>query len=147
MPVGFPVLFAMSGTVRLWLYKVVKAINTEMMRSVVSDPLSDIGKGIILLLSYRWSRLMPAAEHTTTVVSTKGQVILPKAIRQQRHWTAGTRLVVENTAEGVLLRPAPMFPETRPDEVFAVLAYKGEARSLEEMEAGILAEARRHAGD
>ncbi|MBK1840579.1 AbrB family transcriptional regulator [Azospirillum sp. YIM B02556] len=90
---------------------------------------------------------MSAAKQTTTVISTKGQVILPKAIRQQRQWTAGTRLVVENTAEGVLLRPAPMFSETRPEEVFAMLAYKGEAKSLEEMEAGILAEARRHAGD
>lgn len=90
---------------------------------------------------------MPTPEQTTIVVSTKGQVILPKAIRKQRNWTAGTRLVVENTAEGVLLRSGPMFPETQPSEVFALLAYKGEAKSLEEMEAGVLAEARRHAGD
>lgn len=91
---------------------------------------------------------MPSPERATTIISTKGQVILPKAIRQQRHWGAGTRLVVEDTAEGVLLRPAPLFPETRPDDVFGVLACQGEAKSLEEMDAGILAEAkRRHAGD
>ena len=48
---------------------------------------------------------MSAAEKPTTVVSTKGQVILPKAIRQRRRWDAGTRLVVEDTPDGVLLRP------------------------------------------
>ncbi|WP_398473141.1 AbrB/MazE/SpoVT family DNA-binding domain-containing protein, partial [Tardiphaga sp.] len=31
----------------------------------------------------------------TTLVSTKGQVILPKAIRDQRNWSPGTRLTVE----------------------------------------------------
>jgi AbrB family looped-hinge helix DNA binding protein len=36
---------------------------------------------------------MSAVEKPTTVVSTKGQVILPKAIRQRRRWDAGTRLV------------------------------------------------------
>lgn len=91
---------------------------------------------------------MPSPERVTTIISTKGQVILPKAIRQQRQWGAGTRLVVEDTVEGVLLRSAPLFSETRPDDVFGVLAYQGEAKSLEEMDAGILAEAkRRHAGD
>jgi AbrB family looped-hinge helix DNA binding protein len=32
-------------------------------------------------------------------VSTKGQVILPKAIRNQRQWGAGTKLIVEETAD------------------------------------------------
>jgi AbrB family looped-hinge helix DNA binding protein len=84
----------------------------------------------------------------TTIVSTKGQVILPKSIRRQKHWEAGTRLVVEDTGEGVLLRPAPHFPETKPQDVFASLPVSGPSKSLEEMEAGILAEAkRRHARD
>ena len=91
---------------------------------------------------------MAGAEKSTTTVSTKGQVILPKAIRQRRAWDAGTRLVVEETPEGVLLRPAPAFAETRPQDVFASLSYSGKPKTLEEMEAGILAEARRrHARD
>jgi AbrB family looped-hinge helix DNA binding protein len=85
---------------------------------------------------------MSAAEKPTTVVSTKGQVILPKAIRQQRRWGAGTRLVVEDTADGVLLRPAPLFPVTKPEHVFGSLRHRG-AKSLQEMEAGIASEARR----
>ncbi len=91
---------------------------------------------------------MADAEKLTTTVSTKGQVILPKVIRQRREWNAGTRLVVEETPEGVLLKLAPSFAETRPEDVFGMLPYKGKPKSLEEMEAGVLAEARRrHARD
>ena len=90
---------------------------------------------------------MPAPERLTTTVSTKGQVVLPKAIRRALRWEAGTRLAVENTPEGVLLKPAPVFAETRPEEVFGRLACDGAPKSLSEMEAGILAEAkRRYAG-
>jgi AbrB family looped-hinge helix DNA binding protein len=84
-----------------------------------------------------------AVEKPTTIISTKGQVILPKAIRQQRRWGAGTRLVVEDTPEGVLLKPVPLFPATKPKDVFASLPPRGAPKSLEEMEAGIAAEARR----
>lgn len=91
---------------------------------------------------------MASAEKLTTTVSTKGQVILPSAIRQRREWRAGTRLTVEETADGVLLKPAPAFSETRPQDVFGMLPHKGEPKTLEEMDAGVLAEARRrHARD
>ena len=43
---------------------------------------------------------MSAKQKRTTTVSTKGQVILPKAIREARHWPAGTELVVEDTPRG-----------------------------------------------
>jgi len=90
---------------------------------------------------------MSAAERLTTTVSTKGQVILPKAIRRALRWEAGTRLTVENTPEGVLLKPEPVFAITRLEEVFGCLAYRGTPKTLEEMDAGVLAEAkRRHAG-
>lgn len=89
---------------------------------------------------------MPAARKPTTTVSTKGQVILPKAIRDRRRWSAGTRLVVEDTAEGVVLKAAPAFAPTRAKDVFRTLPYAGPARSAAEMKAGIAAEAkRRHA--
>ena len=91
---------------------------------------------------------MSMAERLTTTVSTKGQVILPKAIRRALRWEAGTKLAVENTPEGVLLKAVPVFAETRPEDVFGRLAYRGAPKSLAEMDAGILAEAkRRHAGD
>jgi AbrB family looped-hinge helix DNA binding protein len=86
---------------------------------------------------------MAGAEKLTTTVSTKGQVILPSAIRHRREWRAGTRLTVEETPEGVLLKPALAFTETRPEDVFGLLSYKGKPKTLEEMDAGVLAEARR----
>jgi AbrB family looped-hinge helix DNA binding protein len=89
---------------------------------------------------------MPSKRKLTTTVSTKGQVILPKAIRDQRRWEAGTELVVEDTAEGVLLKAKPVFPRTRPKDVFGSAPYTGPPRSIEEMNAAIAAEVkRRHA--
>ena len=88
-----------------------------------------------------------AAADLTTTISTKGQVILPKAIRDQLQWGAGTRLTVEHTADGVLLKPlATAFASTRPEDVFGCLSYTGGPKSIEDMEAGIALEAkRRHA--
>jgi AbrB family looped-hinge helix DNA binding protein len=89
---------------------------------------------------------MAIRETATTTVSTKGQVILPKAVRQRRRWGPGTRLTVEDTPDGVLLRPAPVFPPTRPEDVAGMLAYKGRPKTIEEMDAAIEAEVkRRHA--
>jgi AbrB family looped-hinge helix DNA binding protein len=81
----------------------------------------------------------------TTLVSTKGQVILPKAIRDQRRWSAGTRLTVEETPDGVLLKAAPLFPVTTIDEVVGILRHKGKPLSLDDMEAAVAAEAKRRA--
>ena len=88
-----------------------------------------------------------AQERLTTVISTKGQVILPKAIRDKRHWPAGTRLTVEDTAEGILLKSAPVFPATSVEGVFGALAFKGKAKTIEEMDAALAAEAKRRARD
>jgi AbrB family looped-hinge helix DNA binding protein len=85
-------------------------------------------------------------ESLTTTLSTKGQVILPKAIRERRKWAAGTRLIVEETPDGVLLKLAPLFKPTRHEDVAGMLHYKGPAKTIEEMDAGIEAEVkRRHA--
>jgi AbrB family looped-hinge helix DNA binding protein len=89
---------------------------------------------------------MKPAQKSTTVISTKGQVILPKALRQRRQWEAGTRLVVEETPDGLLLKAAPVFAVTKPSDVFGSLAYSGKPKTLAEMDAGIVAEIkRRHA--
>lgn len=76
----------------------------------------------------------------TTTLSTKGQVILPKAIRSKKHWGAGTRLAVEETADGVLLKSAPLFAPTRMEDVFGCAKYDGPPVSIEDMDAAIEAE-------
>lgn len=88
---------------------------------------------------------MPSAEKLTTVVSTKGQVILPKAIRDRRHWDSGTKLVVEDTDDGVLLKRAPLFKATSVAQVAGMLAYQGKSKSIEEMDDAVAREAKRRA--
>ena len=89
---------------------------------------------------------MAAAEKPTTTVSTKGQVILPKAVRLALGWNAGTRLVVERADDSIVLKPLATFSRTRPDDVYGLLRHEGPPKSLAEMDAGILDEAkRRHA--
>lgn len=86
---------------------------------------------------------MPPSNKPTTTLSTKGQIILPIEIRRRRRWEAGTRLIVEDTPEGVLLKPAPLFKPTRPDEVFGMLAHRGPPKSVAEMNEAVAVEARR----
>ena len=66
-----------------------------------------------------------------TVVSTKGRVILPKTLREQRKRTAGTRLVIEDTADGVLLKAAPVFAPTCSADVYASLPFPSLQRESE----------------
>ena len=87
------------------------------------------------------------AKPLTTVLSTKGQVILPKSLRDRRNWTPGVCLQVEETEDGLLLKRAPLFEPTKLDDVFAVLKRAGRAVSLEEMDQAVLAEAARRASD
>ena len=90
---------------------------------------------------------MPRSALTTTL-STKGQLILPASIRRARAWGAGTRLEIEETPDGVLLKAAPLFARTEPSQVFGCLPHAGKPVSLEEMDLAVAAEAkRRHAGD
>jgi len=75
----------------------------------------------------------------TTKLSSKGQVILPKNIRAAHQWEPGVEFLVEDTAEGVLLRPLKPFEPTRIEDVIGCTGYAGPARTLEEMEAAIAA--------
>ena len=76
-----------------------------------------------------------------TRVSTKGQVILPKAIRDRRGWTAGAELIVEDKPEGVLLRAASKTGATQVEDVFGCLGPVDRVVSIEEMHQAVLDEA------
>jgi AbrB family looped-hinge helix DNA binding protein len=73
----------------------------------------------------------------TTRLSSKGQVILPKSLRDAHRWVSGTEFEVEDRPEGVLLRPKKRFPATTLLEVVGCVGYQGPAKSLEEMDAAI----------
>ena len=72
-----------------------------------------------------------------TKLSSKGQVIIPKPLRAAHHWEAGQELVVINLADGILLKSKSPFPETSINDVASCLKYKGDAKTLDEMEEAI----------
>jgi len=80
---------------------------------------------------------------TTTRLSSKGQVIIPKAIRDGHGWRAGTTFEIEETPDGILLRPQRIAPRTTIEDVFGCLAYDGPTISIEDMNEAVAAEARR----
>lgn len=83
----------------------------------------------------------------TTVLSSKGQVIIPKALRAAQRWGPGTELEVHETPEGILLRPvAPKAKVSLASGLTAIrsrIGYSGPVVSLAEMDAGVLREAAR----
>jgi AbrB family looped-hinge helix DNA binding protein len=79
----------------------------------------------------------------TTRLSTKGQIILPKSIRVSRDWRPGTSFTVEETTDGVLLRPAARFPAVALDEVIGCLPSKRKSKTPGQMHAAIGGEVRR----
>jgi AbrB family looped-hinge helix DNA binding protein len=81
-----------------------------------------------------------------TRLSTKGQIVLPKTIRASRAWEPGMEFTVEETHDGVLLRPAALFPETTLDQVVGCLHSKRKLKTIAQMKAAIGREViRRHA--
>lgn len=78
-----------------------------------------------------------------TTISSKGQIVLPKAIRDKRRWKAGMRLTVEERPEGVLLKPAEKKKKLTIADLRGIVKYDGPPRSVEEMNAAIDEEFRR----
>jgi AbrB family looped-hinge helix DNA binding protein len=77
----------------------------------------------------------------TTIVSANGGVSLPKSIRDKLAWKKGTRLVIEETTQGIILRQESSFARTRPEDVFGSLHVPGRKPvTLEEMDEAITAE-------
>ena len=88
-----------------------------------------------------------SARTETTRLSSKGQIVLPGSIRRARHWQPGTEFTVQETPEGILLKPlAPQGQASRIEDVAGCLKSRRPRVSLDEMSAAIAEEARkRHA--
>jgi AbrB family looped-hinge helix DNA binding protein len=72
-------------------------------------------------------------------MSAKGQVVIPKSVRERLCWSEGDRLDIIPTANGVLLRKDAHARQTMTiDEFMALMpAYDGPPASLEEMNEAI----------
>jgi AbrB family looped-hinge helix DNA binding protein len=74
-------------------------------------------------------------------LSSKGQFVLPKAIRDRHHWLTGTRLVVIDRGDEVVLKAAEPFASTAFEAPDAPSVYQGKCLSLADMDRAIAAEA------
>ncbi|HSK75333.1 MAG TPA: AbrB/MazE/SpoVT family DNA-binding domain-containing protein [Thermoanaerobaculia bacterium] len=78
----------------------------------------------------------------TTRLSTKGQLIIPKEIRDRYGWEPGVELEIEDQGDHVVVRRVESLPETRLEDLVGCAGYRGPRRSLEEMEQAIMELAR-----
>ena len=70
----------------------------------------------------------------TTKLSSKGQIIIPKWLRDAYRWEAGLEFIVINTGDGLFLKPSRPFEPTVLEEVAGSLPYAGPPRTVEEMD-------------
>jgi AbrB family looped-hinge helix DNA binding protein len=73
----------------------------------------------------------------TTILSSKGQVIIPSPIRKNHQWEPGQKFEAIDTGDGVLLQPVRSFPRSELDDVAGCLHYTGPAKSIEAMQEAI----------
>jgi AbrB family looped-hinge helix DNA binding protein len=78
---------------------------------------------------------------TKTRLSTKGQLIIPKEIRERRGWKVGTELAIEDTSDAVIIREVAAVRPTKLRDVLGCLRFSGKPKSLSEMEEAIAAAA------
>jgi AbrB family looped-hinge helix DNA binding protein len=78
-----------------------------------------------------------------TRLSSRGQVIIPKAVRDRQGWRPGVELEVEDRGNAVMLRPAKPFPPTKFEDVRGCLKHEGPPITIEEMDEAVAREARR----
>jgi AbrB family looped-hinge helix DNA binding protein len=80
-------------------------------------------------------------------ISSKGQLVLPKAVRDAYGLTAGSEVEVETVGDTIVLRPRVRKPRTGRvytlDEVAGMLKYDGPPVSIRDMDRAVEEEFRR----
>ena len=69
----------------------------------------------------------------TVTLSTKGQVVIPKDIRDALHWEAGTELTVTPAGNGVMLKAAPKKRGKRLEDLIGMLQHDVPPIPIEEL--------------
>jgi len=87
----------------------------------------------------------------TTHLSSKGQVIIPKAIREAYQLDAGQELEVEIVTQGILLKIKNKKPKSTLNDLIGCTSYQGNAKTLDEMkqsiQQGVIAKWGKHDSD
>jgi len=71
---------------------------------------------------------------TTVKLSSKGQVVIPKDIRDSLHWVVGAELVLLTTEQGVMLQTKPSKKKIQTAKSLrGFLQHKSEAVTTEQL--------------
>lgn len=73
----------------------------------------------------------------TTNLSSKGQVTLPRSIRNAHDWPPGTEFAVAAVGDGVLLLPLKHCKPATLQKVIGSVGYTGKENSLADMDKAI----------
>ncbi len=73
----------------------------------------------------------------TTILSSKGQIIIPEPICTAHHWEPGQKFEAIDTGDAILLKPAGPFQKTDLKEVASCLRYNGPTKTIQEMNEAI----------
>lgn len=69
----------------------------------------------------------------TVTLSSKGQVVIPKEIRDELHWDAGTQITLVSSASGVMLKAVPKKTGRRFEDLIGMLKHEGQPLAIEEL--------------
>ena len=69
----------------------------------------------------------------TITLSRKGQVVIPKAIRDQLHWASGTKITMFSNAYGVTLKAVPAKKGRKLEDLIGMLKHEGPPLSTDEL--------------
>jgi AbrB family looped-hinge helix DNA binding protein len=80
-----------------------------------------------------------------TTLSSKGQIVIPQEIRKCHGWKPGVTFTIIDEGNTLILKPVSSRTTTTLADVVGCAGYTGPKKSLEEMDAGIIEEARKQA--
>ena len=69
----------------------------------------------------------------TVTLSSKGQIVIPKEIREQLQWHAGTQVTLLAGPSGITLKTAPKKTGRRLEDLIGMLKHEGPPLSTEEL--------------
>ena len=69
----------------------------------------------------------------TVTLSSKGQVVIPKEIRDQLHWDAQTQLTLVSSASGITLKAVAKPTGRRLEDLIGMLQHDGPPLSTEDL--------------
>jgi AbrB family looped-hinge helix DNA binding protein len=80
-----------------------------------------------------------------TTLSSKGQIVIPRQIRQNHGWHTGVSFTIIDKDNTLILQPISTKTTTKLEDVIGCAGYLGKKKSLTQMDAGILEEAKKQA--